>query len=163
MAKASIDLIQTLRKTAKAISRSHDYQWGHMGACNCGFLAQQVTALSKREIHSRAMEGYGDWAEQVNDYCPTSGLRMDNLISALLVFGFDTDDLKYLERLSDPAVLRYASLSCGDLKHNNKQDVVRYVLAWAEMLEDRLIKSIDVTDYRSALKKEIRIALEQEA
>jgi hypothetical protein len=34
-----------------------------MGACNCGFLAQEITHLRKAEIHSRAMQSTGDWNE----------------------------------------------------------------------------------------------------
>ena len=62
MAKASEDLIQSLRVTARNIERNSTYQWGHMGACNCGFLAQEVTKLTKDEIHRRAMERHGDGA-----------------------------------------------------------------------------------------------------
>lgn len=94
MAKISVTLIQVIRKTAAAIAKSPIYEWGHMGCCNCGFLAQQITQLRKSEIHARAMQGYGDWTEQLNDYCPTSGLPMDTLISEMVAFGFDTDDLK---------------------------------------------------------------------
>ena len=66
MAKASEDLIQSLRVTARNIERNSTYQWGHMGACNCGFLAQEVTKLTKDEIHRRAMERYGNWSEHLN-------------------------------------------------------------------------------------------------
>jgi hypothetical protein len=84
MARVTIELIQILRNTAHTLAQSRSYQWGHMGACNCGFLAQEITRLRKDEIHSRAMQRYGDWAEQLNDYCPTSGLPMDALISEML-------------------------------------------------------------------------------
>jgi hypothetical protein len=67
MAKASLELIEALRKTANKLTNSNNYQWGHMGACNCGFLAQEVTQFRKEEIHARAMQRYGDWSEQLND------------------------------------------------------------------------------------------------
>ena len=102
MAKISFELIQVIRQTAENIAQSPLYQWGHMGSCNCGFLAQEITRLNKDDIHFRAMQGYGDWNEQLNDYCPTSGLLMDDLISKMIAFGFDTDDLKHLEKLSNP-------------------------------------------------------------
>jgi hypothetical protein len=51
------------------------------------------------------MEGNGDWNEQLNDYCPTSGLRMDRVIEQIINAGFDIHDLKNLERLSDPVIL----------------------------------------------------------
>lgn len=139
MARISIEVIQALRNTARRISKSTAYQWGHMGACNCGFLAQEVTQLTKKEIHTRAMEGHGDWNEQLNDYCPTSGLRMDDLISELLNFGFDIDDLRHLEKLSSPEVLSNIN---RHLSHNNKSDVVTYLNSMAGLLECKLIAQV---------------------
>ena len=74
MAKPSLALIKTIRTAALKLEASTNYQWGHMGACNCGYLVQEVTGLTKEEIHKRAMMRYGDWSEQLNDYCPNSGL-----------------------------------------------------------------------------------------
>lgn len=143
MAKISLEVIQALRNTAKRISESPDYEWGHMGACNCGFLAQEVTQLTKKEIHTRAMEGHGDWNEQLNDYCPTSGLRMDDLISDLLNFGFDIDDLRHLEKLSDQKVLNEID---RHLSHNNKSDVVEYLNSMARWVELKLIDQIELPE-----------------
>jgi hypothetical protein len=144
MARSSYETVVVLRKTAAAIARSNDYQWGHMGSCNCGFLAQEITSLRKNEIHTRAMYGYGDWNEQLNDYCPTSGLPMDELISSMVAAGFDTDDLKHLERLSDSRILRTLQLKEGTLKHNNKADVVRYLTAWSDIIEVGLLNNISL-------------------
>ena len=91
MAKKNLSVVHALRRTAEALRQSSEYQWGHMGSCNCGYLAQQITKLKKNQIHSFAMQRYGDWNEQLNDYCPTSGLPMDDLISEMINFGFDTD------------------------------------------------------------------------
>lgn len=144
MAKASVEIISILRNTAKAISASQAYQWGHMGACNCGFLAQQVTHLRKAEIHSRAMQGTGDWSEQLNDYCPTSGLPMDDVITQLVNAGFNVDDLKHLERLSNREVLQQLPLAERNLKHNVKSDVVKYLETWATTLEARMLENISL-------------------
>lgn len=149
MAKISTEVIHALRNTAKRIENSPDYQWGHMGACNCGFLAQEITALSKSEIHTRAMERYGDWNEQLNDYCPTSGLRMDDLISDLLAFGFDISDLKHLEKLSDPRVLRQLPVEKRYLHHNIKSDVILYLKTMAQNLEDQLLERIKLPQLSS--------------
>ena len=143
MSKASEALIQALRKTAGNLENSSHYQWGHMGACNCGFLAQEVTKLTKAEIHRRALERHGDWTEHLNDYCPINGLPFDDVISELIAFGFDADDLKHLEKLSDPKILDTLPLSGRNLRHNVKRDVVTYLKAWITLLEDELI--IDIT------------------
>ncbi len=149
MAQSSIEIIQVLRSTAAKIEASQTYQWGHMGLCNCGFLAQEVTRLSKEQIHTKAMQGHGDWTEQLNDYCPTSGLQMDDLISELIAFGFDADDLKHLEKLSDSRILRKIPLPERDLKHNQKADVIKYLRMWANSLEEILLDSI-ILDFSPA-------------
>ena len=144
MAKATFEVIQALRNTSGRLKISNDYQWGHMGSCNCGFLAQEITHLRKDEIHSRAMCRYGDWSEQLNDYCPTSGLLMDDLISEMLAFGFDRDDLIHLERLSHPAVIAKAKVGERTFQHNLKEDAIRYLNLWADMLENEMIDKIKV-------------------
>ena len=146
MAKANLVVITALRKTANNLEKSTTYQWGHMGSCNCGFLAQEITHLRKDEIHARAMERYGDWSEQLNDFCPSSGLRMDDLISELIAFGFDPDDLKHLERLSDGNILRALPLEQRNLKYNAKADVVTYLRTWATVLENEMLRDISLVD-----------------
>lgn len=142
MAKHTIKIIQILRRAAFELANGSDYQWGHMGSCNCGFLAQQVTHLKKNEIHTYAMQGHGDWSEQLKDYCPTSGLPMDNVITELINFGFDTGDLIHLERLTDRQVLNVIPSEERDLKHNVKADVIRYLRAWADFLEAKFIENV---------------------
>lgn len=144
MARPSLEIIETLRNAAKKIEASEHYQWGNMGACNCGFLAQEVTKLSKAEIHRRAMERHGDWTEHLNDYCPINGLPFDAIISELIAFGFDSSDLKHLEKLSDPTILQTISFAERNLKHNVKQDVVVYLKAWINLLEDELVANIKI-------------------
>lgn len=142
MAKNTFSVIQVLRSTAIDLENRSDYQWGHMGSCNCGFLAQQITHLRKSEIHAYAMQRCGGWSEQLNDYCSTSGLPMDDLITEMIAFGFDTADLKHLEWLSDQHVVRTLPREKQPLKHNVKADVVKYLNAWADALEGRLIEDI---------------------
>ena len=147
MAKASIDLIKALRNTAQALEASPNYQWGHMGSCNCGFLAQEITKLNKAEIHGRAMQKYGDWNDQLNDYCPTSGLLMDDLITELMSAGLSIDDLKHLEKLSDTKVLQSLPAKDRYLEHNNKSHVITYIRAWAKLLEQQLVESLQLPSF----------------
>ncbi|MBM3177254.1 MAG: hypothetical protein FJZ78_04525 [Bacteroidetes bacterium] len=149
MEKLRMDLVQALRNTVEKIQSSPEYQWGHMGLCNCGFLAQEVTALTKSQIHSSAMMGHGDWTEQLNDYCPTSGLPMDGIINALINFGFTVSELQHLERLSHPEVVRALPPNRQYLKYNNKEDVMLYLNTWAFLLEERIIGSIDIAELTS--------------
>ena len=145
MAKASLILIDALRATARELQQSAQYQWGHMGACNCGFLTQQITKLTKNEIHRYAMQRYGDWNEQLNDYCPQSGLPFDSIVDELLSAGLDVDDLKHLERLSDPLIVAMIEPR-RHLTHNIKEDVVDYLLAWASSMESQLLANVTLED-----------------
>ncbi len=146
MAKASVQVIAALRATAQKLAKSSQYQWGHMGSCNCGFLAQEITQMSPKEIHSKAMQKYGDWNEQLNDYCPTSGLLMDDLITTMLDFGFDADDLKHLEKLSDQKVRLQLPVDKRNLVHNRRDDVVLYLNTWAKILENELTDNIVIDE-----------------
>jgi len=144
-------MTETLRRAAARLEKSNDYQWGHMGLCNCGFLAQEITLLTKAEIHSRAMLKTGDWSEQLNDYCPTSGLPMDELITELLNIGFTRTNLQNLERLADPEILKRMPANRQKPKHNVKQDVILYLQTWAAYLEAELLNQIALPEINQVL------------
>lgn len=142
MAKAKPELIAALRRTASKLQKNSPYQWGHMGSCNCGHLAQEITSLSKKEIHARALRSRsGDWNEQLIDYCPTSKLPMDEVISEMLSAGLDREDLMHLEKLSDPAIIQRLPLHQKHLLHNKREDVVLYFETWANLLEEQWYQS----------------------
>lgn len=148
MAKASVSVIQALRKTVENLEKGATYQWGHMGSCNCGNLAQVVTNLDKAEIHKSAMRRHGDWNEQLIDYCPTSGLPIDHIIDEMLAFGFSREDLAHLEKLSDPKILKNLPVDRRYLKHNTKADVIFYMKTWISVLEEELIAKISIKDFK---------------
>ncbi|GAB2795388.1 hypothetical protein GCM10027275_45680 [Rhabdobacter roseus] len=143
MARPNLQLIEALRRTAHKLATGASYQWGHMGSCNCGNLAQELTQLTKAEIHQRALAvGRGDWHEQLNDYCPTSGLPMDLLIADMLAAGLSSEDLQQLERLSNRRILERLPLEKRYLRHNVRDDVVLYLGTWADWLEEQLLEKI---------------------
>jgi myosin heavy subunit len=146
MAKATVHVIEALRATISNLEKGASYQWGHMGSCNCGNLAQVITNKNKAEIHQSAMLRHGDWNEQLFDYCPTSGLPIDHIIDEMVAFGFTTKDLSHLEKLSDPEVLQNISLEKRYLKHNIKADVILYLKTWSNLLEKQLIQKISIED-----------------
>lgn len=141
MARANPDLIAGFRKTISKLKKGAPYQWGHMGACNCGNLAQELISISKAEIHRNAMAKSGDWNEQLNDFCPTSGFPMDLMISKLLEKGLSLDELKHLEKLSDPKVLAKIPMpKRHQLAKNKLEDVIFYLETWLEILENQWLK-----------------------
>lgn len=157
MAKATPILIEAIRNTAKKLETGAPYQWGHMGSCNCGNLAQEITDMSNKEIHEYAMRRHGDWQEQIIDYCPTSGLPMDFLISKLLEAGLTTIDLQNLERLSDKKVLDRLKTTKKYLKHNLRDDVILYLKAWSDLLEEEISSQIKIEIPIEKTKKELEV------
>ncbi|MEL6185576.1 MAG: hypothetical protein AAFU79_13220 [Myxococcota bacterium] len=138
MAVPSRTLIDALRSTADRLGGGAKYNWTHMGACNCGHLAQTVTEFSAAEIHAIALEKAGDWHEQVIDHCPASGLPMDHLIHTLLELGLSRADLAHLERLSGAEVLRALPEGQRELDYRRRSHVVLYMRTLADVLEARL-------------------------
>lgn len=149
MARASLEIVQVLRRTADRIECNTADQWGNTRLCNCGFLAQEIAKLKKEELYTRAMQRHGDSREQLNDASPIGEYAIDDILSDMLTFGFDRDDLKHLERLSDQRVLRNFPEPHHNLQPNAKHDVVKYLKAWANLLELELIDHIMLPSYLS--------------
>jgi hypothetical protein len=168
MARASLRLIGALRETAVRLEREETvYRWSQLAHCNCGHLAQTITGLSPRAIQDAAARHRGDWAEQARtvaqplmapepDYgsrpaidegawepedlerCPVAELGMRQIFSALLGWGLEPSDVGALERLDDPEVRRRLGTHTVDFLHSDRKNVVAYLLAWADLLEERL-------------------------
>lgn len=137
MARPDPRLVRALRETADRLADGAAYRWTHMGACNCGHLAQTLTDLSPAEIHAQALEKAGDWRQQVIDHCPSSGYPIDHVIDTMLEVGMTHRDIQALERLEDPAVLRALPAERRPLDHRRRADVVLYMRGWADLLEAR--------------------------
>lgn len=141
MAIPNPELITALRKTIHKLKEGAAYEWGHMGSCNCGNLAQELIFMTKDEIHRHAMAKSGDWNEQLSEYCPSSGYPMDLMISKMLEKGLKIDDLRHLERLSDPIVLREIPWDRRmQMNKNSRNDVILYLEKWLEIMENQSIE-----------------------
>lgn len=140
MAHASRVLVTALRSTAARLDLGSPYQWGHLGMCNCGHLVETVCGIAPAQIHRIALDGTGDWEAIANAYCPTSGYAIDDVVTELLALGLSTADIGHLEKLDDPAVL--AALPGGRrwLRRNQREDVVAYMRAWADVLEAAIVE-----------------------
>ncbi|MBH25172.1 MAG: hypothetical protein CMH57_12110 [Myxococcales bacterium] len=138
MATANRSLITALRKTAWVLRTRVTYQWGHLGACNCGHLAQTVTQLSKAEIHAAALKRGGDWGELAVDHCPRSGLPVDYILEQLFELGLRKADIGHLEDLDDPKILARLPGGRRWLRRNDRDDVILYMETWADLLEEQL-------------------------
>lgn len=134
MAVPSVQVISALRSTAARLREGAPYMWGHAGRCNCGHLAHVVTDVPASAIHEWAMEVGGEWEDLVREHCGIGGRPIDDVIAALIQFGFSAGDLADLEDLRDERVL--ANLPGGKrwLTRNVRDDVVAYLEAWADLL-----------------------------
>jgi hypothetical protein len=143
MAKPSIELIEAFRETARRLRDRAHYSWGHHGACNCGNLLQVITPLTEGEILRYAHTANGEWTELAEAYCSTSsplGLMMSKLEQA----GLTPVDIHHIEYLTDRAVLHYLPQGFRWLKRNVREDVILYFEAFANMLEEKLIASVEI-------------------
>lgn len=167
MAKASVELVVALRETAaRLLSEKVKYQWGSFAHCNCGHLAQTITGLAPEEIQRRAMRREGDWGAQAFDVaarhfpefdygdrpaldegawepedigaCQVTGAPLDEVLGQMYAFGLSPNDVRHLERLSDPEVRRQLDTHKQHFRHHLRENVVAYLDAWADLLEERL-------------------------
>jgi hypothetical protein len=152
MAKPTLTLADAMRRTVRRLREGASYQWGHMGMCNCGNLAQEITQMSEAEIHAHALRTReGDWSEQTAEYCAISRLPMDVVITKMMEAGLTAADLKHLEKLSDKAILQYIPAEKRNLVHNRREDVILYFEAWIDLLEDQLIADIELPDLHTLI------------
>lgn len=153
MATPNPELISALGRTIAKLKDGAAYEWGHMGSCNCGNLAQELIFMTKDEIHRHAMSKSGDWNDQLLEYCPSSGYPMDLMITKLLEKGLRIGDLRHLERLSDPEVLREIPWERRmQMNKNSRQDVILYLEKWMEMLENQWIEKSNTTGGKNRKK-----------
>jgi hypothetical protein len=144
MANPSLPLIEALRETARRLRNGAHYAWGHHGACNCGNLLQVITPMTENEILRQAHTGIGEWTELSEAYCNTSNIPINTLVSKLQEAGLTPTDIHHIEYLSDKQVLRQLPGGFRWLKKNIREDVILYFEAFAQLLEEKLIASIQI-------------------
>lgn len=166
MARPSAALVTALRQTALRLERvATVYRWSHFAHCNCGHLAQTITGLAPTDIYEAARVREGDWGQQAAvsplrldrpDYgdrpaldegawepedrgvCTVTGSPIDLVLEQMFGLGLDREDIRHLERLSDPSVRRRLGSSTTEFAHGDRANVVAYLRAWADLLEEAL-------------------------
>ena len=165
MARPNALLAEALRETATRLETgASTYRWSHFAHCNCGNLAQTLTRLSPRQIYDAAAVREGDWAQQaltadLPDYgdrpaldegawepedlgaCPNTGVPMTRILSQMAAAGLEAEDIAHLERLSDPQIRRRLGTNSVDFPYADRDNVIAYLRAWAESLEEQLADS----------------------
>ncbi len=144
MAQPTIELIEALRLTAKNLANGAYHSWGHHGACNCGNLVQSVTKFTKDEILRYAHDGAGEWTELAIDFCPITNAPLALIFHKLESIGLTPTDIHHIEYLSDKEVLDNLPGGLRWLKRNKKEDAIAYFETFANVLEEKLLKTINI-------------------
>ena len=144
MATPGMVLIEALRKTASNLKNGAYYAWGHHGGCNCGNLLQVVTQLSKDEILQYAHTGIGEWTEIAEEYCSVTSVPLGLMMTKLQEIGLTPTDIHNIEYLEDRAVLNSLPGGFRWLKRNQREDVILYFEAFANLLEEKLLQQVPV-------------------
>lgn len=145
MAQPTIELIAALRETANRLRNGAHYAWGHHGACNCGNLVQVVTNLSEGEILRYSHTGAGEWTEMAEEFCPVTNAPLTLVITRLEEIGLTPTDIHNIEYLADKMVLKNLPNGFRWLKRNNREDAIEYFEAFADLMEEKLLATIDIT------------------
>jgi hypothetical protein len=103
-----------------------------------------ITHLSKREILEHAQTVFGEWTEIAEDYCGVTNAPAYLLVSKLERLGLTPTDIHNLEYLEDKDVLANLPGGFRWLKRNLREDVIVYFETMAEMLEEELLKKIEL-------------------
>jgi hypothetical protein len=153
MAQPTFELIQALRLTAKNLENGAYHSWGHHGACNCGNLVQSVTQFTKDEILRYAHDGAGEWTELAIDFCPITNAPLALIFHKLEQIGLTPTDIHHIEYLSDEEVLNNLEGGKRWLKRNKKEDAIAYFESFANVLEEKLLKTINIDTVLENKKK----------
>jgi hypothetical protein len=146
MAHPGLKLIIVLREAAQNLRNGAEYTWGNHGSCNCGHILQVVTHFTKKEILEYAQTVYGEWTEIAEDYCGITNAPAYMLVSKLEKLGLTPTDIHNLEYLEDRSVLENLLGGFRWLKRNVREDVIVYFETMADMLEQELLKKIELPE-----------------
>jgi hypothetical protein len=87
---------------------------------------------------SRPAIDEGAWEPEDLGVCSVSELRMTQVFAELAAWGLEARDVESLERLDDPEVRRRLGRHTQDFLHSDRSNVILYMRAWADVLEERL-------------------------
>lgn len=147
-------LLAAIEHAADDIEHGAPFEWGHVGRCTVGHIAQRLAAMSDREIVAAFEQTLDQWREHAAEYfdvaigdeplattesphqkCPQVGASMRRIYRLFHLAGLDAEDIGHLEFLSDPTVLAHIPPSRrARLRRNDARDVVLYLRTMAHLL-----------------------------
>ena len=78
------------------------------------------------------------------EFCPVTNAPLTLVITKLEEIGLTPTDIHHIEYLSDKAVLQNLPNGFRWLKRNKREDAIEYFQAFANLLEERFLQSIDI-------------------
>lgn len=141
-----LHLAGVLDNAADALSRTWlGYEWNDRTRCNCGIVASEVMQTTapklKKLLPPIYVDGafYPTWSSMADKFCSASGFSENEVFRRLFSAGFGYDDFLHLEELSHPEIVKRLRLNRGakiPVLRSRKSDVIAYLRAWAEGIED---------------------------
>lgn len=150
--------IEALKQTiVNLIEDKIQYNWTSANNCNCGVVARALLDVDDLFQHGYTTNTFpidplarGCFARDA--YCITSNIPIPKVFQSLKDAGFSHEDLLSLEYLGDPKICKkagmesttslcpYPTLVGGG--YNQKDNLIKYLKAWIEILEEQQVKVI---------------------
>jgi hypothetical protein len=136
---------------SKAMMQEGD--WGKQAKAS---VHQSRVSPPQPDFGDRPALDEGAWEPENVGACQVSGASMDFVFYSLNRIGLSATDIKQLERLSDPEVRRRLGTENVYFPHHIRENVIRYVVEWADMLEEDLESDLgDEEKVSSSSKKAV--------
>ena len=115
----------------------HEGDWADRAAAHPA-LASGALEHPRPDYGDRPALDEGAWEPEDIGACAATGAAVNDLLDGLYDVGLSAQDVALLERLADPAVRERLGVGAGYFAHYERDNVVRYMRAWAELLEEQL-------------------------
>ena len=80
----------------------------------------------------------GAWEPENVGACQVTGAPLDEVLDQMYALGLTAADVGHLERLSSPDVRRRMGNNTVHFQHARRENVVAYLSAWADLLDEQL-------------------------
>ncbi len=116
----------------------HQQDWGQQARAYGQTPDYAATHPAQPDYGDRPALDEGAWEPENVGACTLTGMSLDIVFDTLQGFGLETADFQHLERLSNPDVRRRLGTNTVDYPHYERDNVIAYLRAWADLLEDEL-------------------------
>jgi hypothetical protein len=119
-----------------AMQREGD--WGEQAAAHPARGWNVPRPHPRPDYGARLALDEGAWEPENVGACSATGTPLDAVLDRLYELGLTPDDVRNLERLGDSVVRRRLGTNTEHFAHHERDNVVKYLRAWADLLEEEL-------------------------